>query len=280
MFSYRHAFHAGNHADVLKHICQRLILEKLKAKDKPYIVIDTHSGAGCYDLDSEQALKTAEFSTGIDKLIEAQPDNADINSYLQWVQGYRQNQQYPGSPKLSADLSREQDKLCLMEWHNQEIHNLKRNMGRDSRIAIHHRDGYEGLLAMVPPKPARGLVLIDPSYEVPEDYQNVVSVVDKAYSKWTTGIFAIWYPILAKKRDKSQKMLGQLAQKNFKSLLTVELDVKGQAEELGMHGSGMAIINAPWQFAEQAEAVLTQLVPALAEDTQADGRLQWLIAAE
>jgi len=280
LFSYRHAFHAGNHADVLKHICQLLILEKLKAKDKPFIVIDTHSGAGCYELDSEQALKTAEFSGGIDKLMAGQSDNEHINKYLQWVEGYRRHQQYPGSPKLSADFSREQDKVCLMEWHNQEIHNLKHNMGNDRRIAIHHRDGYEGLLAMVPPKPARGLVLIDPSYEVPEDYQKVVSVVEQAYNKWPTGIFAIWYPILATKRDKSQKMLGQLAQKEVKSLLTVELDIKGQAEEMGMHGSGMAIINAPWQFAEQAEQVLKQLVPALGEDDKAHGRLQWLISQE
>jgi 23S rRNA (adenine2030-N6)-methyltransferase len=182
-----------------------------------------------------------------------------------------------------------------MEWHNQEVLNLKRNI-RGSHVAIHHRDGNEGLVAMTPPKPARGMVLIDPAYESPQDYQQVVTTVSKAYKKWPTGIYAIWYPLLLKrnrgprdviqpesfeaapsKQGKSQDMLEQLKLQGFKSLLSVELNVQDETRDEGMYGSGMAIINAPWQLDEQLRACLQDLVPLLGQSPKAKGAVNWLI---
>lgn len=277
MFSYRHGFHAGNHADVLKHVCQMMIIDKLKMKEKPFIVFDTHSGAGCYDLTSEESKKTGEFEGGIDRLCSSPVSQPELEAYGQLIERYRQKDMYPGSPQISLDLIREQDSLCLMEWHSQEILNLKHNMPQDPRIAIHHRDGYEGLLAMLPPKPSRGIVLIDPPYELAEDYQKVVETLEKAAIKWASGIFALWYPMLAKKRDKSQKMLEKLTSLPFKSLLKIELEVTPQQEELGMHGSGMVIVNPPWQFDTQAEEVLDVLTPVLAQSCRGNCRVEWLI---
>ena len=163
MLSYRHSFHAGNHGDVLKHICQMLIIEKLKSKDKGFCYFDTHSGAGVYQLNSKESLKTNEFKQGIECLIGHSFQNEAINNYLSLVNAYKKFNQYPGSTEIAKSTLRPQDKLFLMEWHNQEIQNLKSNVG-GKNIAIHHRDGYEGLLALTPPDMQRGMVLIYPSY--------------------------------------------------------------------------------------------------------------------
>jgi 23S rRNA (adenine2030-N6)-methyltransferase len=266
-----------------------LIINKLKAKDKGFVYMDTHSGAGIYGLDSEQAQKTNEYQQGIMRLAGYQGDNQTVLDYQALTAGFIEKQLYPGSPEIAHQLMREQDKLALMEWHNEEIHNLKRNMLKDSargiNIAVHHRDGYEGLIAMTPPSPARGMVLIDPSYEVASEYQQVMDTLLKAHKRWSSGIYAIWYPLLAEREDAqhasskaglSEEMLDSLAQQNFKNLLKVELRVQS-AEQGGMYGTGMAIINAPWQLDEQIDACLAELTPLLAQSKQASYSVSWLI---
>lgn len=290
MFSYRHSFHAGNHADVLKHLSQMLLLEKLKLKDKGFVYIDTHSGAGLYDLSSEQAQKTNEYQQGITRIADYAGDNKTLNQYLALVNEYQRHQLYPGSPEIARALMRQQDKLILMEWHNHEIDNLRRNL-KANNVAIHHRDGFEGLLAMTPPALPRGLVLIDPPYEVATEYQQVIDTVTKAYKKFSSGIFAIWYPLIAERSDKdpinsftksktgkSERLLADLAAQPFKNLLRVELCVTDKQQGVGMYGSGLAIINAPWQFDSEIDLALGELSPLLAQSDTASYKVEWLIA--
>ena len=289
MLSYRHSFHAGNHGDVLKHLCQMLLIDKLKSKDKGFCYFDTHSGAGMYQLNSQESLKTNEFKHGIERLTGHLIQDQAINNYLSLVNGYTEFKQYPGSPEIAKSMLRPQDKMVLMEWHNQEIQNLKSNIGAKN-IAIHHRDGYEGLLALTPPDMQRGIVLIDPSYEVASEYQQVVDTVAAAYKKWHSAIYAIWYPLISdrktsnstfdsstSKKGKSETMLENLTQHAFKNMLKIELCVTDGEKAGGMYGSGMAIINAPWQLDTQIQKSLQELTPLMAQSDNASYSVDWLI---
>lgn len=280
MLSYRHAFHAGNHADVLKHAVQSLLLEALKAKDKPFCYIDTHAGGGCYDLSGEWSQKKAEFEEGIGRLWSQPADWPELAAYLGAIATLNDApglRFYPGSPELARHLLREQDKLMLMELHNNEVEILRRHLGADPRVAIHHRDGFEGLLALLPPTPRRGLVLIDPPYELKTDYDKAVQGLDKALRRWPSGIYALWYPILGKQADRSREMLERLAALPLPSLLQVELEVAAQPDDWGMNGSGLAIINAPWQLDSQLARLLPRLCDCLRQADGAQWSLEWLI---
>lgn len=276
MLSYRHAFHAGNYADVFKHLCQVLLLNKLTEKAKPLCYVDTHSAAGLYDLGADMANKTAEYSDGIDKLLQRAGQYPEITDYLALISQFRDKDLYPGSPAIAAHLLREQDKLILMELHNNEVENLRANMGRDPRVAIHHRDGFEGTLAIAPPEPKRGMVLIDPPYEQAREYQDVVNFIQKLHKKWPVGVVALWYPLLAEKRNKAPAMLDALAKVQPASLFIAECWVKPQPQELGMYGSGMAFINLPWQVDQQI-AQLLPILTSLLGQTGAGYRTEWLI---
>ncbi|MBN7821119.1 23S rRNA (adenine(2030)-N(6))-methyltransferase RlmJ [Bowmanella yangjiangensis] len=280
MFSYRHGYHAGNHADVLKHLCQMLLLNKLAEKDKAFVYIDTHSGAGLYDLTSAQAQKTGEYKDGIDRLLDANCQDSNLRSYIKLVDEYRRDNRYPGSPELARRLCRSQDSLQLMEWHNNEVQNLRANFKGVRNAHTHHRNGFEGLVAMSPPKPARGLVLIDPSYELEADYQELVSAVKESYKRWKTGIFAIWYPLLAKSRDRSEKMTKALAAIQGADVLDIQLKLHPQEQDVGMYGSGMLVINPPWQFDTQLEALMPELLNALKDWPGASYQLNWLTRSE
>ncbi len=280
MLSYRHAFHAGNHADVLKHAVEALILTQLCSKEKPFCYIDTHAGGGCYDLRGDWAQKKAEYVDGIARLWADRAPWQAIDAYLQTIARLNPGQQldfYPGSPEVARQLSRPQDKLMLMELHNQEIDILREHMAGDPRVAVHHRDGFEGLPALLPPTPRRGLVLIDPPYELKEDYQRVVQTLRKAMRRWPTGIYALWYPILGQAQDRSRDMLQAFRQdESFPSLLVAELEVAAQSADWGMHGSGMLILNAPWQLDNQLQSLLPALCRTLSQDAHARSRIEWL----
>ena len=278
MLSYRHAFHAGNHADVLKHATVALIIEQLKQKEKPFCYLDTHAGGGCYDLSGEWPQKKAEFLDGIARLWPEQERWPELAPYFEVIAELNEQSLrfYPGSPELARHLLREQDKLMLMELHNQEIEILRRHLRGDSRIAIHHRDGFEGLLGLLPPTPRRGMVLIDPPYELKEDYTLVLQTLKKALQKWPTATYALWYPILGKEVDRSRAMLEQARALECPSMLVAELEVAAQPEEWGMNGSGMLILNAPWQLDNQLQSLLPALCRTLSQDAHARSRIEWL----
>lgn len=282
MLSYRHAFHAGNHADVLKHSTLTLLLDSFKRKDKPFVYIDTHAGAGLYDLHGKWAGQTGEAEWGIGRLRAQQAAWPGLEAYFQVLEQHNTDGEwryYPGSPEIAAQLLRARDRLILSELHNNEISVLRGNMRGDKRIAIHHRDGFEALPALLPPTPRRGLVLIDPPYELKEDYRRVVDTLQKAYKRWATGTYVVWYPLLARQRDHSQILLKKLAKSEFSSLLVAELEVEARQTDTGMHGSGLAIINAPWQLDQQLKAIVPRFSNVLALTEESKWRVEWLKTA-
>ncbi|WP_298715971.1 23S rRNA (adenine(2030)-N(6))-methyltransferase RlmJ [uncultured Oceanisphaera sp.] len=277
MLSYRHAFHAGNHADVLKHAVQALILDALCVKDKGYSYIDTHSGAGGYALDHEWTQKKAEYLGGIAPLWQQRRKWPQLAGYFAAIEAMNSSDAldfYPGSPKVAEHFQRPQDSLTLMELHHNEVDLLRQNMG--PKAAIHHRNGFEGLPALLPPTPKRGLVLIDPPYELKDDYQTVATTLAKAYKRWPIGIYAIWYPLLAKNVDRSGALKEALANCGFEQVLCAELCVSAQADDFGMYGSGMIVLNPPWKLDEQLAELLPRLKDTLAQDKAAAWHLQWL----
>lgn len=276
MLSYRHAFHAGNHADVLKHAVQSLILEALCAKDKGFCYIDTHAGAGGYTLGHEWTQKKAEYLGGIAPLWQQREQWPELAGYFAAIRAMNQDDRldhYPGSPLVAAHFQRPQDRLVLMELHNNEVDNLRHNLGGEG-VAIHHRDGFEGLVGLLPPTPKRGLVLIDPPYELKEDYRRVADTLKKAHQRWPIGIYAIWYPLLAKAVDRSAGLKQALARCGFERMLCAELSVGPQAEDFGMHGSGMVVLNPPWKLDEQLAGLLPRLAQALGQDGQGSWKLE------
>jgi 23S rRNA (adenine2030-N6)-methyltransferase len=263
MLSYRHSYHAGNHADILKHLTLIALLEKLRAKDKPFVCIDTHSGSGLYDLQSNEARKTGEAEQGAARIWQQHSNDAGVAQYLQLLKTFNPGsrlRRYPGSPAIAQSLLREDDRMILMELHNNEIELLRANFQHDKRISIHHRDGFEGVLALTPPVPRRGLVLIDPSYEVKTDYERVLDTCVKLTKRWPQGIIALWYPLLGKEKDRSSWLRERFSQKKFIDLLSIELQVEPQTNDSGMHGSGMFIVNTPWQLDQQMQLSMQSLL--------------------
>lgn len=281
MLSYRHSFHAGNHADVLKHLVLLGLLNKLRAKDKAFSYLDSHSGAGMYDLLSANALMNAEHNSGISRLWQRDFKHALLQEFLSCVASFNPDGQlrfYPGSPSIALCLARAQDRLQLLDLQPEELGVLHYYLGRDDRVSIHQRDAFEGLLALTPPEPRRGLALIDPSFEQKEDYQRVVTVAQKLLRRWPVGIVAIWYPLLGSARDRSPWLKGALQREKLNAVTSIELRVAEQSEEYGMHGSGMLLINTPWQFSELMQEVLSEVTPSLGEN--ATFVIETLTAAE
>jgi len=270
MLSYRHGYHAGNHADVLKHLVLMGLLEKLSAKDKPFTCIDSHGGGGLYDLFNEHAQTNREHESGIQRLWEATVSDPLLAAYVQRVAASNTKGKlrfYPGSPVLIQAALRAHDRLHVLELHPAEIESLHHYLGHDRRVSLHHRDSFEGLLALTPPEPRRGMALIDPSYEQKKDYQKVHATLVKLHRRWPVGVLALWYPLLARQRDHSDWLIAALGREALPDMLLLELTVQEQAADFGMHGSGMLLINTPWQFQEQMEKTLASLVAVLGSGT-------------
>lgn len=263
MLSYRHAFHAGNHADVLKHFVELELLRYLMQKDKPFWYIDTHAGAGCYELDSEYAEKNAEFESGIARLWDATDLPASLAEYVAMVKYFNPDgvlHLYPGSPLVALDSMREQDRLRLYELHPSDFDILEQNFSDHStHVLMHKADGFGALKALLPPPPRRALVLIDPPYEDKQDYQRVVTALQEGLKRFATGTYAVWYPQL--QRSESEQLPEKLKRLEVKSWLHVALSVqRPSADGFGMHGSGMFILNPPWTL----HATLQEVMPILA----------------
>lgn len=278
--NYRHHFHAGNFADVVKHTLLLALLRSLRQKDSAFCYIDTHAGIGLYDLGASEAQRTLEFKTGIGRLKAADPATLPdwLSHYQQAItalQTERKGFWYPGSPWLALHSMRPQDRAVLMELHAEDAGLLRQYLSRYNTLAIHERDAYEGLPAMVPPKEKRGLVLIDPPYEEERgDYAQVVELLKKTYQKWPTGIYALWFPI--KDRLDITRFYRRLRETQIPKMLTTELCIFPADNQLGLNGTGMVIVNPPWQFDETASAVLKWLTPVLSEHPQASYKVEWL----
>lgn len=283
MLSYRHAFHAGNHADVLKHAVVVQLLEHLTQKDKAFWYIDTHAGAGLYALDHAYAQKKAEFETGISRIWQAAADGqtlpAFLDEFLDQVRAQNPDgnlRHYPGSPWLAWQMLRDQDRLRLFELHSTEIQVLRDNFrGAGRKVMLYDGDGFNGIKAILPPPPRRALVLIDPSYEDKQDYARTVQTLEDGLERFATGVYAIWYPQV--QRRESTQLPAQLKRLPLKSWLHVTLTVKHPVEGgLGLHGSGMFIANPPWRLKETIEEAMPLLVDLLGQDAGAGYTLESL----
>jgi len=278
--NYRHHFHAGNFADVVKHVLLLGLLESLARKDTPYCYIDTHAGCGLYDLGAGAAQKTLEFKSGLSRVKDADKNQAPpwITRYLESVAALGREREgfwYPGSPWLALQAMRPQDRALLMELHPEDAGTLKKFLSRHNNVSIHARDAYEGLTALIPPKEKRGLVLIDPPYEEErDDYAPVVELLAKAHEKWPTGMYAIWFPI--KDHHAITRFYRRLRNTYIPKILTTELCVLPPDNQLGLNGTGMILVNPPWQFKREAEKLLSWLTPVLSEHKQASWKVEWL----
>jgi len=279
--NYRHAFHAGNFADVFKHAILIGLIDALKAKPTPFCYIDTHAGAGRYDLRDEEARKTGEFVDGVQRLLVAAnlPDSlrpyfdllraanaADANGHLNV---------YPGSPLIAGLTLRDSDRIALCEVQDAETAALRKLFADDKRVGVHQRDGYAALAGLVPPKERRGVVLIDPPFEAQEaEFRTIQSALADAYAHWPTGIYAIWYPI--KLHRQVLRFQRWFAKQGIKKTLVAELMIDADDSPLRLNGCGMVIVNAPWQFDAWLARLLPDLERLLARSQRASHRLEWL----
>ena len=280
MLSYRHAFHAGNHADVLKHYVFSLVLAYMNQKPKPYWVIDTHAGAGMYALKSEFAQKNAEFENGIARFFMAKNLPGSLNDFVKLIKKFNENNVlnfYPGSPKIAESFLRQDDKLRLFELHPSDCKLLLENFshkGRQTKIEM--QDGFAGISACLPPPTKRAVVLIDPPYELKNDYSRVVDCIKDSLKRFVTGTYLVWYPLL--QRSEPAEMVRELIALNT-DFLQVEIMVQAPSlDGYGMHGSGIFIVNPPYTLPKILDETMPVLTQLLALDETADFLIKHKIA--
>ena len=278
MLSYRHSFHAGNFADVLKHLILIKILEHLHKKDKPFCCIDTHAGPGLYELNSDYALKNKEFENGISRLWQQPNLPASVEQYVKVIQHFNVTDQlnyYPGSPLIAQHFLRVQDRLFLHELHSTEIERLTQTVKKDRRIKVFHADGLKNTLGLLPPNEHRGLILIDPSYEIKTDYQSVVDTLIQMHKRFATGTYALWYPVVD--RTRNQHLELALKQSAIKNIQLFELGISADTAEKGMSSSGMIVINPPWTLQADMQETLPYLATQLGLDHAGHYRIETLV---
>jgi 23S rRNA (adenine2030-N6)-methyltransferase len=280
--NYRHAFHAGNHADVLKHVVLLALCDRLTAKPAPCFALDTHAGRGLYALDDDSARRTGEADSGIAALLGHDARHPAIARYLDAVGACRAEHgahAYPGSPWLLAHALRELDRIACCELQPEEAAALKANVRGDPRLAIHQRDGYEAMNALLPPvvsghRFGRGLVLIDPPYEAQlGEFDAALSALRAGLARWPQAVFALWYPI--KQRRSLRAFQRDAARLPARSALVLELLVRPDDSPLRMNGSGLLLLNPPFGFDTDMGPVLDALAAALAPDAPPP-RVEWL----
>lgn len=275
--NYRHAYHAGNFADVHKHATLALILEHLKRKEGAFAYLDSHAGIGAYDLASVQAEKTGEWQAGIAKVMAAPEPPQELAPFLAVVRALNKDgglRHYPGSPMIAAHLARPHDRLALCELHPEDAGQLRRYFDGDGRVGVHHRDGYDGLKALLPPPERRGLVLIDPPFEVKDEFERMRKGLVQAMKRWPTGLYALWYPIKAS--APIDRFHADLAMLGLPKTLAADLWIRGGDDPERLNGCGLVVINPPWKLDEALGHLLPWLATTLGE---ADGRarLHWLV---
>jgi len=287
MLSYQHTYHAGNHADVLKHIILADVVEGMQKKAAPMFLFDAFASRGIYDLTSAEALKNREFDSGVGKLwpLQHQSTPTGVRRWLQIVQAENSDGTYhrlPGSTAVLAAMLRPSDRLAACDLHPQEFTELRQSFGSrqhsrstDRRqLALHQRDAFEALRALLPPKEKRGLILLDPSYEQKQEYTRIAQAVTAAYQRFRGGVYVIWYPLLPAQRH--LELFKQLKRSGLRNILRIELDGGDNFPTMQMHGSGLLIINPPWH-AQQAMQLSLNWINQQLTDGAGTSHFDWLV---
>jgi 23S rRNA (adenine2030-N6)-methyltransferase len=278
--NYRHAYHAGNFADVVKHVALSRLVEYLKLKDKAFRVVDTHAGIGLYDLSSQEAQKTGEWLDGIGRLLDAKlsPEAAALLApYLGAVQAANPQggvKKYPGSPLIVRHLLRPQDRLSAIELHPQDFSRLKSAFAGDFQVRAIELDGWLALGAHLPPKEKRGLVLVDPPFEQEGEFDRLVDGLVRAHRRWPGGIYALWYPI--KDRAAVRDFRERLKEAGIPKILDMAFEIRSPSRDERLDGSGLVVVNPPFVFEKEMRILLPEMNKALAEDPKASWSLDWL----
>ena len=278
MLSYRHLFHAGNYADVFKHALLARLLIALGAKEKPYCYIDTHAGTGRYDLGHEWAWKTREFENGIGRLWERKDIPAALSPYMDAVRSENPKGRlrfYPGSPLIALKLRRPEDRLLLSELNKTDCAELEAVIGRERHVAVHLMDGYQALKTFLPPRERRGLVLLDSSFDRSGEFARIAKALKAAHQRWTTGVYAIWYPLMAP--AVMEGFSRAVERTGIDKILRLELRVREPAKDAPRPGCGMLVVNPPWKFDREARPLLDWIWRALAQDGAGGVKVDWLV---
>lgn len=259
--NYRHVYHAGNFADAIKHLILVVLLQALQRKETPFCFLDTHAGIGLYELQSTQTQKKQEYNNGIAKLLSLDKNNfpQPLQDYIQIVQKYNVDNQidfYPGSSFMADNCMRAQDQLILCELHKEDIQTLKDNFKNAKNVAIHHMDGYLAMKAFLPPKQKRGLVLIDPPFEVTNEFEQIFQALTRALKHWRSGHFMVWYPI--KNHDAVNEFYDHIKTLNTENMI-IHFSLDEMIEAGKLSSCGILLINPPFQVKETVEAVLPTL---------------------
>jgi 23S rRNA (adenine2030-N6)-methyltransferase len=276
--NYRHAYHAGNFGDVLKHLTLVLLLEHLGRKETPYFVLDTHAGRGRYRLLDPAMQKGGEFRTGILRVLGAPDPPPPVARYLDQVRtiGCEQGElvAYPGSPSITRALLRPQDRAALVEADPDEAAALRSEVRGDGRFGVHERDGYEALVALTPPRERRGLVLIDPPFELADEFDRIGAALLRAFARWPTAVFAVWFPLTA--GGSAERFKAEQRASGVRRQLIAELLVRPADTPVGLVGAGVLVVNPPWQLDVELRTALTWLTRALGPPP-GRYRLDWLV---
>jgi 23S rRNA (adenine2030-N6)-methyltransferase len=271
--NYRHGYHAGSFGDCLKQALLVWLLAALQRKATPITVLDTHAGAGGYDLAAAAAERTGEWRGGIGRLLDEPP--VPLVAYVALVQG---SVCFPGSPMLARSVLRPEDRLICCELHPEEHAALRRRFARDVQVAVHHRDGWEALSGLLPPHPRRGLVLIDPPYEQPGEFERLVRGLSIGHARFREGVFAAWYPI--KHRAPVRAFHAALAESGIRDAVVAELYLREPTDPARLNGAGMVVVRPPYEFEPAARAILQALFERLGTGEQGGGTALLRIADE
>jgi 23S rRNA (adenine2030-N6)-methyltransferase len=278
--NYRHAFHAGNFADVVKHLILVRILDYLKRKPAAFRVLDTHAGVGLYDLEGDQAERTGEWLEGIARLAQTglPPAAAELaKPYLDVVKAQNPDGQlrfYPGSPLITRSLLREQDRLFALELHPADAAALHENFAGDFQTRVTHLDGWAALGTHLPPKEKRGLVLIDPPFEEKGEFSRMVAGLVKGHRRWPGGIFAFWYPI--KEPSEVESFVADLKATGIPKILRLELAIRAPSTPARLFGTGMIVVNPPYALEEEMKTLLSPLAALLADEGRGGFKIEWV----
>ena len=260
MLSYKHGYHAGNHSDVLKHICLIYFIKSIKKSINSITYIDTHSGGGVYDFDHDYMKKNKEYLSGITKIIDFKTEDPYIRFYLKTIRNINESKNirfYPGSPKIAEYLTDNKDKLYFCELHSNEYIELKKNFNKHSNVKILKKDGFSFFDDKKISKDKNGLILIDPSYEIKDDYEKVISFINDNYNQFENKIVLIWYPILS--RDQTNDYINEFKRTGIKDILRIEMPIKSDSDEKGMTGSGLIALNTHQKTALSLRGTIKEL---------------------